>query len=323
MDNCQPQSLAITNCHGDVDLRIERLDNTIELKIFQPTPTGLATLQCLFAYQPAQHLTPIHLVTEGHGDRIRRLYGETWIDNSDEPTVFKDQADPDERLIGAGFKITKEHVDSVCQIVGNSSRHYSYATISGLRAPMEFLYYAATPSIMRVLSSTVLGDGALSTVHLYNKMALVDGTTPLMVGDKISSSLHVGEIVNTASGKRLTIVGILSRSGQAVAHIETAFLCRNFAVCIDKAFKRASQQWFTIQLATESDVAVLEAKEWFAYCETGSARLSPGSQVEFCLDSVYHFQSKAVYSSISTTGRAFTTTRSGRLVHIANIDFAC
>ncbi|KAJ2069200.1 fatty acid synthase alpha subunit Lsd1, partial [Coemansia sp. S2] len=323
MDNCQPQSLAITNCHGDVDLRIERLDNTIELKIFQPTPTGLATLQCLFAYQPEQHLTPIHLVTEGHGDRIRRLYGETWIDNSDEPTVFKDQADPDERLIGAGFKITKEHVDSVCQIVGNSSRHYSYATSSGLRAPIEFLYYAATPSIMRVLSSTVLGDGALSTVHLYNKMALVDGTTPLMVGDKISSSLHVGEIVNTASGKRLSIVGILSRSGQAVAHIETAFLSRNFAVCIDKAFKRASQQWFTIQLATESDVAVLEAKEWFAYCETGSARLSPGSQVKFCLDSVYRFKSEAVYSSILTTGCAFTTTRSGRLVHIANIDFAC
>ncbi|KAJ2859979.1 fatty acid synthase alpha subunit Lsd1 [Coemansia aciculifera] len=321
MDNCQSLSLAITNCRGDVDLRIERLDKTIELKIFQPTPTGLATLKYLFVYQPAQHLTPIHLITEGHGDRVRRLYCETWIDNSDEPTEFKDHADPDTSLLGGDFIITEEHVNSVCQIVGNSSQHYSYATSSGLRAPMEFFYYAGTPSIMRILSSTVFGDGQLGIVHLYNKITLVDGTTPLMVGDRISSSLRVEELTNTASGKRITIVGLLSRGDQAVAHVETAFLARNLAICIDKAFQRASQQRFTIQLATANDVAALEATEWFVYCENVSARVSAGSHVEFCLDSMYRFKSKAMYSRISTTGRAFTTARSGRSVHIANIDF--
>ncbi|KAJ2821704.1 hypothetical protein FBU31_004819, partial [Coemansia sp. 'formosensis'] len=321
MDNGKPQSLAITGCHGDVHLLVECLDKVIDLKIFQPTSTGIATLQYLFVYQPVQPLTPVSLVTAGHGDRIRRLYSETWVDNSDEPTEFEDHVDPDAQLLGGSFTITEDHVHSLCQVVGNSSQHYSYATNSGLRAPLEFYHYAATPSIMRILASTVFGDGQLSSVHLYNKIELVDGSAPLMVGDSISSNLRVAEIINTSSGKRVTIVGFISRSGQVIAHVETAFLCRNFAISVDKAFQRMSQQRFTILLTTAEDVAALEAKEWFVYCEDSLTRASPGSRVEFHLDSKYRFMSEHVYSSISTTGCAFISAPSGRLVHIANVDF--
>ncbi|KAJ2814576.1 hypothetical protein FBU31_007240, partial [Coemansia sp. 'formosensis'] len=323
MDSGKPQSLAITSCHGDVHLLVECLDERIDLRIFQPTSTGIATLQYLFMYQPAYYLTPIFLVTAGHGDRIRRLYSETWIDNSDEPTEFEDHVDLDVQLLGGSFTITEDHVHSVCRIVGNSSQHYSYATNSGLRAPLEFYYYAATPSIMRILASTVFGDGQLNSVHLYNKIELLDGSTPLMVGDSISSNMRVAEITNEASGKRVTIVGYISRSGQVIAQIETAFFGRNFSVSVDKAFQRMSQQQFAIQLATAEDVAALEAKEWFIYCENSLARASPGSRVEFHLDSKYRFMSEHVYSSISATGRAFVLTPSGRLVHIANVDFEC
>ncbi|KAJ2827302.1 fatty acid synthase alpha subunit Lsd1, partial [Coemansia furcata] len=265
MDNGKPQSLAITGCHGDVHLLVECLDKSIDLKIFQPTSTGIATLQYLFVYQPVQPLTPISLVTAGHGDRIRRLYSETWIDNSDEPTEFEDHVDPDAQLLGGSFTITQDHVYSQCQVVGNSSQHY---------------------------------------LHVADNMRVV-------------------EIINMAAGKRVTIVGSISRSGQVIAHIETAFLSCNFSVSVDKAFQRMSQQRFIIQLATAEDVAVLEAKEWFVYCEDSLARVSPGSRVEFHLDTDYRFLSENVYSSTSTTGRAFILAPSGRLVHIANIDFEC
>ncbi|KAJ2836732.1 fatty acid synthase alpha subunit Lsd1, partial [Coemansia sp. 'formosensis'] len=323
MDSGKPQSLVITSCHGDAHLIVECLDKSIDLRIFQPMSTGIATLQYLFVYQPVQPLTPISLVTAGHGDRVRRLYSETWIDNADEPTEFEDHVDPDAQLLGGSFTITQDHVHSVCQVVGNSSQHYANVTESGLQAPYEFCYYAATPSIMRILSSTVFGDGQLNVIHLYSKIELVDGSTPLMVGDSISSNLRVVEITNMAAGKRVTIVGSISRSGQVIAHIETAFLSRNFSISVDKAFQRMGQQRFTIQLATPEDVAALEAKEWFIYCEDSLARVSPGSRVEFHLDSKYRFMSENVYSSISATGRAFISAPSGRLVHIANIDFEC
>ncbi|KAJ2883713.1 fatty acid synthase alpha subunit Lsd1 [Coemansia aciculifera] len=322
-DDRQPQALAITNVHGQVDLLIERLSESIELKIFQPTPTGLATLQYRFVYQPAQHLTPIHLVVEGHGNHTQQLYRETWIDNSDAPSAFEDHVDPDALLLGSGFKITEDHVYSMCQVVGNSSQHYLQETDLGLRVPMEFFYYSATPAIMRILASTVFGDGQLGIVHLYNKIELVDGTTPLMVGDTVSSSLRIDGITNTASGKRFKVLGNLSRRGQVVAHIETAFISRNIPVCVEETFERTNGQRFTIQLATANDVTALMAKEWFLSCDKASVRLVPGSQVEFCLDSMYHFKSDDVYSSISTTGRASILVTTGRPVHIANVHFEC
>ncbi|KAJ2829422.1 fatty acid synthase alpha subunit Lsd1, partial [Coemansia sp. 'formosensis'] len=321
-DDHIPQSLTITNAHGKIDLLIEYLGEVIELRILQPTPTGTATLHYRFVYQPAQRLTPIHLVIDGHGDRTRQLYRETWIDNSDTPTEFKDHVDPDALLLGDGFKITADHVHSMCQVVGNSSQHYLNASDSGLRVPMEFLYYSATPAIMHILASTVFGDGQLGIVHLYNKIELVDGTAPLMVGDTVNSSLRIDGITNTASGKRFKVLGRLSRGGQVIAHIETAFISRNIPVRIEETFQRTSGQRFTIQLATANDVAALLAKEWFVPHDN-IAHIAPGSQVEFCLRSEYRFKSDDIYSSISTTGCAFIKTSIGRSVHIANIDFEC
>ncbi|KAJ2018569.1 fatty acid synthase alpha subunit Lsd1, partial [Coemansia sp. S85] len=82
-------------------------------------------------------------------------------------------------------------------------------------------------------------------------------------------------------------------------------------------------QRFIIRLDSEDDVAALEAKEWFVYREDVLARASPGLDIEFHLDSKYRFKSESVYSSVSTVGRAFIKTHSGRLVHIADVNLEC
>ncbi|KAJ2336413.1 fatty acid synthase alpha subunit Lsd1, partial [Coemansia sp. RSA 2681] len=323
MDDNQPQSLSIANSHGEVGLLLERLGESIELKLFHPTSSGLATLLYRLVYQPAQPLTPIHLIAEGHGEHIRQFYSQTWIDNSDDPSEFEDHADPDALLLGGGFKITEDHVYSMCQTVGSNSQHYMYAAGSGVRAPMEFFYYTAVPAFLRILSSTVFGDGQLGIVYLYNKIELVDGATPLMVGDTIGSSLQVDGITNTASGKRFKVLGHFRRDGQVVAHIETALISRNNSARADQTFQRAQGQLFTIQLATANEIAALKAKEWFIPCDDAFPRLVPGSQLEFCLDSLYRFKSDAIYSSILTTGRASIAAPNGAAVHVADVHFEC
>ncbi|KAJ2580543.1 hypothetical protein GGH95_002537, partial [Coemansia sp. RSA 1836] len=52
--------------HGEVGLLLERSGESVELKVFHPTPSGLATLLYQFVYQPAQPRTPIHLIADGH-----------------------------------------------------------------------------------------------------------------------------------------------------------------------------------------------------------------------------------------------------------------
>ncbi|KAJ2483137.1 fatty acid synthase alpha subunit Lsd1, partial [Coemansia sp. RSA 2320] len=105
--------------------------------------------------------------------------------------------------------------------------------------------------------------------------------------------------------------------------METAFLSRNQAAPIDKVFQRKLGQRLTIQPTTTDDISALEAKEWFNYCDDNSICLTPGSLVEFCLDSEYRFKQGSVYSSISTTGRAYVKSPAGAAVYVADILLKC
>ncbi|KAJ2821980.1 fatty acid synthase alpha subunit Lsd1, partial [Coemansia sp. 'formosensis'] len=188
---------------------------------------------------------------------------------------------------------------------------------------MDFLVVSVTPNFVRILSSTVVSNDFLKILHLYNKYQMVDGAPMLRVGESVSSDLVVSGLVNTPIGRKVSLFTKFYCRSQKVATMESVFMYRDDFIDIDKTFEHAEDQRFTIRLVTTEGVAALEAKEWFVYCESVSARASPGSDIEFRLDSTYRFLNESVYSSISTTGHAFIKTSSGRLVHIANIDFEC
>ncbi|KAJ2872364.1 fatty acid synthase alpha subunit Lsd1 [Coemansia aciculifera] len=321
-DGLQPQLLEITDDSGTLVLKIEHSPGSnIELNIYHQVASGTTSMCYLFVYHPEQPLTPIHFVTEGHGKRMRKPCMDAWIDNADVPTDSSDLTDTDCRLCSDGFVITREHVRAFCQNVNNRSKHYAHEVDGKLFAPMDFLVVSTMPNLLRMLSSSAVTNNVLTILHLYNKYQIVDGSTMLRVGESVSSELAIAGLINSPVGRKITLLTNLYRCGQQVATIESAFLYRNDFIDIDKTFEHISDQRFTIQLNTAEDVAALEAKEWFVYCENVSARVSTGLHVEFHLDSKYRFKSESVYSSISTIGRAFTTARLGRSVHIANVDF--
>ncbi|KAJ2908902.1 fatty acid synthase alpha subunit Lsd1, partial [Coemansia aciculifera] len=320
MDGCQPRSLEVVDIKGVLRVKIERnSEGIIKLNIYHPVASGTTSLCYLFVYQPQQPLTPIHFVVEGHSARVRKMCMDAWFDNADVPTDSSDVADVNSRLDSDGFVITKEHVRAFCQNVGNRSKHYSLEANGELFAPMDFLAASTTPNLLRVLTSTAVTNSLLKILHMHNKYQLVDGAPMLKVGDNVSSKLVVGNLVNTPIGRKVTIVVDLSCRGQKVASVEAAFIYRDDFVDTDKAFEHVLDQRFTIQLATEVEVIALEAKEWFVYCEDASARVLPGSIVEFHLDSTYRFKSEITYSSVSTNGRVFVKSASGQLVHIADV----
>ncbi|KAJ2101023.1 fatty acid synthase alpha subunit Lsd1, partial [Coemansia sp. S142-1] len=315
VDGLQPQSLEIVDTSGTLVLKIERNPGgNIELNIYHSVASGTTSMCYLFLYHPELPLAPIHFVAEGHGERMRKLCMDAWIDNADVPTDNSDLIDTNCRLYSDGFVITKEHVRAFCQNVGSRSKHYTQGVGGDMFAPMDFLVVSTLPNFMRALSSTAVTNDILKILHLYNKYTIVDGAEVLRVGESVSSELAITDLVNTPIGRRAKLlINLYRRCGQKIAAIESAFLYRNDFIDVDKTFEHALDRRFIIQLATPNDVIILEAKEWFVYCESISGRLSPGSQVEFHLDSEYHFKSESVYSSILTTGRAFTKSVSGQL----------
>ncbi|KAJ2838201.1 fatty acid synthase alpha subunit Lsd1, partial [Coemansia sp. 'formosensis'] len=324
VDSLQPRSLEIVDDSGTLALKIERSTGSdIELNIYYSQASDTTSMRYVFVYHPEQPLTPIHLVTEGHGLRMRKLCMDAWIDNADVPTDNSDLFDTNFRLCSDGFVITKEHVRAFCQNVGNRSKHYSEEVSGNTFAPMDFLVVSIMPNLLRILSSTAVSSDVLKILHLYNKCQMVDGATMLRVGESVSSDVVIASMINTPIGRKVKLLANLYHSGQKIATIESAFLYRGDYIDIDKTFDHVLDQSFAVRLDTADDVAALVAKEWFVYCENSLVRLSPASDIEFRLDSKYHFMSESVYSSISTTGRAFIKTSSGQSVHVANIDFEC
>ncbi|KAJ2026480.1 fatty acid synthase alpha subunit Lsd1 [Coemansia sp. S85] len=321
-DGNQPQALEIADASGVCVLKIKRQSNsTIELNVYHSVGPGSTSLCYMFAYHPQQPLTSIHLIADGHAARIRKLYVDTWINNADIPTTYIDIVDTSCRLQGSGFVITKEHVRAFCQSVGNRSRLFTHDSDYEPYAPMDFLGVLVMPNFMWALSSMAVSNAMFKILHLHNKYLFVDGETMLKVGDRVSSDMIIADLVNTPAGRRVRLLASLYRCGQKIATLESTFLYRGDFIDIAKTFEHALDQRFTIRLSTANDVAVLMAKEWFIGCSSVSAHLTPGSRVEFCLDSKYYFANRNLYSSISTTGRASVRAPSGRLVHIADVSF--
>ncbi|KAJ2232396.1 fatty acid synthase alpha subunit Lsd1, partial [Coemansia sp. RSA 455] len=176
VDGLQPQSLEIVDASGTLVLKIERNPGSnIELNIYHSVASGTTSMCYLFLYHPEQPLTPIHFVAEGHGERMRRLCMDAWIDNADVPTDNSDLIDINCRLYSNGFVITKEHVRAFCQNVGNRSKHYTQGVGGDMFAPMDFLVVSTLPNFMRALSSTAVTSDILKILHLYNKYTIVDG----------------------------------------------------------------------------------------------------------------------------------------------------
>ncbi|KAJ2026711.1 fatty acid synthase alpha subunit Lsd1, partial [Coemansia sp. S85] len=323
-DGLQPRLLEVVDGSGMLALKIEHLPNSnIEVNVYHPVPSGAASLCRWYTYQPQQPLSPIHFVFEGHDARKLKSHMGFLLDNADKPTERSELPDTDSKIYSNGFVITKEHVRAFCQNVGNHSKHFCKEAKGELLVPMDFLTVSTTPNLTRLLSSTVVTNDLLKILHLYNKYQIVDGAPMLRVGDSVSSELAVGGLVNTPTGRKVRIFAKLYCRGQNIATIESAFMYRDDFIDIAKTFDHVLEQRFTIRLDTEGDVAALEAKEWFVYREDVLARLSPGSDIEFHLDSEHRFKSESVYSSVSTVGRAFIKTRSGQSVHIADVNFEC
>ncbi|KAJ2681903.1 fatty acid synthase alpha subunit Lsd1, partial [Coemansia spiralis] len=179
------------------------------------------------------------------------------------------------------------------------------------------------PNVIRTISSTAVTSDLFKVLHLYNKYRMVDGAAMLKVGESVGSELFVTGLVSTPIGRKIKLHVNLYRCGQKIATIESVFLSRGDSIDIVKTFDQVLDQRFIIRLDSKDDIAALEVKEWFVYREDVLARVSPGSDIEFCIDSKYHFKSESVYSSVSTVGHAFIKTRSGRSVYIADVNFEC
>ncbi|KAJ2180510.1 fatty acid synthase alpha subunit Lsd1, partial [Coemansia sp. RSA 551] len=316
-----PQSLEIVGDDGLLELKLEHSDGVITQSVFQPAVDRVAKLRQRFAYTPALFLTPIAYLEENDAECIRRFIAATWVDNSDQATKFQDVTDPNVILHSNGITITESHIRAFCQSIGNYSQCYASGPGGVMYAPLDFFIIAGSPSMLRFLFSTAVGDGQLAIVHLTNTVELTANAHLLRVGDTLHTAVKLGGIINQASGKVVTILGTSSVCGKIIATTKSEFLYNGYFIDYAGTFTRERGQRIAIRLLSEIDVRVLETKEWLIYREDAKQRLTPNAVIEFCLDSEYRYKNSSLYSSVVTTGTVAIKTKTGRSVYIADVDY--
>ncbi|KAJ2594724.1 fatty acid synthase alpha subunit Lsd1, partial [Coemansia sp. RSA 1721] len=268
----------------ELELEFDRASSQIALHVYQPTPSGVATLQLCFEYHPEQSLAPIHLDTEQYYSGISRFYADTWVDNSDCPAAFEDITSGDQIISTSGLVITEDHVHDYRNLIKSSSKWYALKNAVGAsQVPVDFVLVAATSNILHIASSSLAAGLQLDVVQLFNRVRLVGGSGVLAVGDHIRSDLVVDEIVNIPIGHLIKMSCTCYCNDQPVAVVECALR-------------------FTLVLGSTAEIAVLETKAWFQYLDNIDIRLSPVCELEIHIDSKYRYLSDSAYSSISTTG---------------------
>ncbi|KAJ2236501.1 fatty acid synthase alpha subunit Lsd1 [Coemansia sp. RSA 485] len=209
----------------ELELEFDRASSQIALHVYQPTPSGVATLQLCFEYHPEQSLAPIHLDTEQYYSGISRFYADTWVDNSDCPAAFEDITSGDQIISTSGLVITEDHVHDYRNLIKSSSKWYALKNAVGAsQVPVDFVLVAATSNILHIASSSLAAGLQLDVVQLFNRVRLVGGSGVLAVGDHIRSDLVVDEIVNIPIGHLIKMSCTCYCNDQPVAVVECALV---------------------------------------------------------------------------------------------------
>ncbi|KAJ2805127.1 fatty acid synthase alpha subunit Lsd1 [Coemansia guatemalensis] len=323
MANDFPSLLVVTGSDDTVELELALERHTaIVVAVHHQSLLDTSHRLCLeLAYCPAYPLAPIHANKENGNVEKRRFSTCVWAANQSAQASYDDITSPSVSLQGEELVITEDYIRSFCQNIGDQSWLYATKQDERLQAPMEFLYLSSMKDMTRILASSLYGSGQLDLVHSYNRIEMMDGAPALFTGDRVYASITVTGLYNTVSGKVLTLSSTTYCNDRPVARTHSTIHGRGYYVEHDKAFRHVNGEKFSVMLATDADVAVLESKQWFMYREDAAHQVRPNMQLDFCLDSQYRYRSENMYSSISTTGTVAIKTQAGGLIHIADVDF--
>ncbi|KAI8324908.1 hypothetical protein GQ54DRAFT_255713 [Martensiomyces pterosporus] len=323
-DGDEPISVEVVSSSGfkELELFIED-DGTISLSVFHRNHAVCRALCFDFFYSPSTPLAPIHEIMDGRDVRIQKFFIDIWLRDSEEPIDAHSSLSSGALVRSTGLAISKDRVGEYCRAIGNRSKHYPPNSKRATLAPMDYITIIASRNFFDRLTSETAHSGLLKGVHLFNTIRYVDGQGPLAIDDVVDCSTQITQITQIDAGKRILVEAHIYRNGTRVAEAECGFLCRDTHLDPALAFRRVKEPVVQVLLRSIEDVAVIESKEWFVYCNGTSRGVEAGSVLEFHLDSEYRYKSKAVYSRIATAGRVLLKTSANEPVHVADVSFEC
>ncbi|EKM78079.1 hypothetical protein AGABI1DRAFT_61049 [Agaricus bisporus var. burnettii JB137-S8] len=299
-----------------VEIKFNQSTQLIDITMFEERRDVAVPLKLQFHYQPEQGYMPIHEIVDGRNQRIKDFYWKLWYgDNEVLPNV-----DIKEKLVGPEVTITAEEVEEFCAVVGNQGESFKNVRNDSVQAPMDFAIVTGWQAIMRSIFPADIDGDLLKLVHLSNGFKMVEGASPLKVGDVCKSEARIVSVVNAPEGKTVTVKGHVYRDDQPVIEVVSSFLYRGRFTDYENTFETTEEPDYLVPLETDAEVGVLQSKQWFGW-ENESTPLLAGTALIFRIQSSVFFKDRGVFRNVSVSGDVFVRNQLKVLVKVGNVDF--
>ncbi|KZS94178.1 fatty acid synthase [Sistotremastrum niveocremeum HHB9708] len=288
----------------------------ISLVLYEDRRDVAVPLHFSFVYRPEQGFAPIHEVVEGRNTRIKEFYWKLWFgDDTSLPKI-----DTRQTFVGPEVVIDAAAVERFCAVVGNQGEAFKGSRSTSVKAPMDFAIVTGWQAIMQAIFPETIDGDLLKLVHLSNAFRMINGASPLAVGDVCQAEARIASVANSDSGKTVKVTGVVKRAGVPVIEVTSAFLYRGRFVDHATTFEIVKEDDYSVRLSTEPEVAVLKSKEWFGW-DNDASPLLPGTTLIFQLESESAHQGKSD-TSITVSGSVFVKNQLKELVKVATVEYS-
>ena len=169
-----------------------------------------------------------------------------------------------------------------------------------------------------IFPDSVDGD-LLNLVHLSNGFRMVPQAGLLQVGDVCRAEAKIVSVTNSDVGKTVKVKGTVLRAGKPVIEVTSAFLYRGRFIDYDNTFELVEETDYLVEIKTDADIGVLQAKEWFEW-DDATAPLRPGVSLIFKTQSKLTYKDKSTFSAVTVTGAAYIRNQLKQLKKVATVD---
>lgn len=271
-----------------------------------------------FTYHPEAGYAPIHEVMVGRNDRIKEFYWRAWFGDD----VLDLDALVTSRFDGGKATVTSEAINDFAHAVGNHGEAFIDRPGKTMYAPMDFAIVVGWKAITKPIFPRTIDGDLLKLVHLSNEFRMMPGAEPLKKGDELSTVARVNAVVNQESGKMVEVCGTIMRDNEAVMEVTSQFLYRGNYTDFENTFQRKHETPMQIHLASSKDAAVLKSKEWFQLDDKALGMDLLGKVLTFRLETLVHFKSKTVFSTVETRGQVLIELPTKEIIQVASVDYS-
>ncbi|KAL2864364.1 acyl transferase domain-containing protein [Aspergillus lucknowensis] len=303
-DSYQARSWAKIVCHNGVDLLIELYPQ----KDCQP-------LRLFYKFGGIDSTLGLSEVMERRDERIKAFYSELW---------FGGEADTggslNDTFYGSQMTLTNEFLNSLNSTIGSAFADQRQITSDSDVLPIGAGIVIAWDAIVRPLVLKQIEGDLLQLVHRSNVLEYCGSTTPLRLGDTVSSTSRVQEVYEDDRGITVLVQGYITRLGELVMRVTSSFLFRGRSEGRKPVtgFRRVKEKRWRFHVASEFEEQLLLCREWF-HPHDDSASLV-GKLLDFDLETMTVYGENGLMN-MHVSGTAVSQRNNAQKEELATIEF--